>query len=92
MNMTARQPRQRRRRPAPAASLPRPGAPEGDAFAGTPLAASERAARRRATTPAAHHREHHVTRDYSYVHKDLLTVAGVGAVVIAFIVAMSFVV
>jgi hypothetical protein len=37
------------------------------------------------------HREHHVTNDYSYVHRDLLTVLGVGGIVVAFIVAMSFV-
>lgn len=37
-------------------------------------------------------RTHHVTNDYSYVHRDLITVAVVGALVIAFIVAMSFVV
>lgn len=36
-------------------------------------------------------REHHVTTDYSYVHKDLLLVLGVTAVTTAFIVAMSFV-
>jgi hypothetical protein len=39
-----------------------------------------------------HHRQHHVTKDYTYVRRDLLTILGVGAVVIAFIVAMSFVV
>ena len=88
--MTARQPRQRRRRVAPAAALPRPEATPEAAFARTPLSAASR--RRAPAAPAAHHRQHHVNRDYSYVHKDLLTVAGVGAVVIGFIVAMSFIV
>ena len=35
---------------------------------------------------------HHVTTDYSYIHRDLLVAAVVGAVVIAFIVGMSFLV
>ena len=39
-----------------------------------------------------HHREHHVTKDYSHVHRDLLTVLGIGVVVIGFIVGMSFIV
>ena len=48
------------------------------------------------STPAATrrttaHRQHHVTTDYGYIHKDLLTVAGVGVVVIGFIVGMSFI-
>jgi hypothetical protein len=64
----------------PASSLPRP-----DASAAT--AAAPRL--QRASGPR--HREHHVTTDYSYVHRDLLAVAGIGTVVIAFIVAMSFV-
>jgi hypothetical protein len=80
--MTARQPRRTRRRNPPAATLPRPGvAPEANGAA--PAAAHT--ARR-----AVGHREHHVTQDYSYVHKDLITVAFVGVVVIAFIIAMSF--
>lgn len=85
--MTARQPRRDRRRSSPVSALPRPVAsPDGDQPV-TPAAA--RAAARRTTV---HHRQHHVTRDYSYVHKDLLTVSVVGGVVIAFIVAMSFVI
>jgi hypothetical protein len=39
-----------------------------------------------------HHREHHVTRDYGHVHRDLLTVAVVGVIVVGFVVAMSFVI
>jgi hypothetical protein len=82
--MTARQPRRTRRRvAAPAAALPRPSALDSEV-----PTSPERAARR---TPA-HHREHHVTKDYSHVHRDLLTVLGVGIVVIGFIVGMSFVV
>jgi hypothetical protein len=51
--------------------------------------AQMRAAARR--TPV-HHREHHVTRDYSHVHRDLITVSCVGAIVVGFIVGMSFVI
>ena len=84
--MTARQPRRTRRRAAPASSLPRPVAsPSEDGES-----EHSRTVRRNAAT--LHHREHHVTRDYSHVHKDLITVAIVGAGVIGFIVAMSFVV
>ena len=39
-----------------------------------------------------HPRDHHVTNDYSYVTKDLLTVAAIGILVLGFIVGMSFVV
>lgn len=82
--MTARQPRRARRRvTAPAATLPRPTAIDSEA-----ALAPDRGSRR---TPG-HHREHHVTKDYSHVHRDLLTVLGVGIVVIGFIVGMSFVV
>lgn len=42
--------------------------------------------------PGVPHREHHVTKDYSHVHRDLLTIAGVGVVTIAFIVGMTFLV
>jgi hypothetical protein len=42
--------------------------------------------------PALHHREHHVTKDYSHVKRDLATVAGISVVVLGFIFAMSFVV
>ncbi|MGI8926702.1 MAG: hypothetical protein ACR2HN_08685 [Tepidiformaceae bacterium] len=79
--MTARQPRRTRRRQAPAATLPRP-------IAGAPLepGASPRPIR----GGTVRHRQHHVTTDYGYVHRDLLAVAGIGSAVIAFIVAMSF--
>ena len=50
--------------------------------------APERAASRRTLGVRAHH----VSNDYGYVRKDLMTVAAVGAVVVAFIVAMSFLV
>jgi len=81
--MTARQPRRTRRRVAPATALPRP-------LAGDDVAqASSRGGRR---TSNLHHREHHITRDYSHVHRDLVTVSIVGTVILGFIVAMSFVV
>lgn len=82
--MTARQPRRARRRAAPAAALPRPTSTSTGSSLG------ESASLRSAATQ--HHREHHVTRDYSHIHRDLLTVLGIGVVVIAFIVGMSFVV
>jgi len=88
--MTAGQPRRTRRRSTPAAALPRPVA--GDVITGDPAEPepvhgdTQRATRR--TPPRA--REHHVTNTYAYVKRDLLTVAGVGVIVIAFIVAMSY--
>jgi hypothetical protein len=83
--MTARQPRRTRRRVAPAAALPRPvGGPVSEQDA--------RAQAARRGTSALHHREHHVTRDYSHVHKDLITVSVVGTAVLAFILGMSFVI
>ncbi len=80
--MTARPPRRRRRTDAPAATLPRPTA--SPAAAGEPLPA-------RRTIPGRV-REHHVAKDYGYVKRDLLGIAAVGAVTLAFIVAMSFIV
>jgi len=87
--MTARQPRRTRRRAAPATTLPRP--------ASTPFASEADEAVREGTSTAARakrsvrHREHHVTTDYGYVNRDLLTVLVVGIVVLGFIVGMSFV-
>lgn len=46
--------------------------------------------RQSARRAPASHRDHHVTTDYSYVHKDLLTILGVGVVTVAFIIGMSF--
>ncbi len=89
--MTARQPRRARRRAAPT-SLPRPSATpieENISPAASATATAPRAAARR--TPV-HHREHHVTRDYGHVHKDLVTVSIVGVIVVSFIVAMSYVI
>ena len=37
-------------------------------------------------------REHHITKDYSYVKRDLLTIGVVGTVVMAFMVALAFIV
>jgi hypothetical protein len=81
--MTARQPRRPRRRlTAPAAALPRPV---------TGMDADQQAERSRELRRApARHREHHVTRDYSHVKKDLLTILVVGLGVVGFIVGMSF--
>jgi hypothetical protein len=82
--VTARQPRRTRRRAVPGASLPRPTGEEG-------LAPGD-SSRIRQVADTRHHREHHVTKDYSHVHKDLLTVLGVGIVVLAFIFGMSYLV
>lgn len=81
--MTARQPRRpRRRAAAPAAALPRPV---------TGMDADQQAERSRQLRRApAHHREHHVTRDYGHVKKDLATILVVGTGVVGFIVGMSF--
>ena len=84
--MTARQPRRTRRRVAPAASLPRP-------VAGIePTAADQRSQAVRRGANTLHHREHHVNKDYSHVHKDLITVSIVGTVILGFILSMSFIV
>lgn len=74
-------PRRTRRRTAPAAGLPRPVAGGVEETSGV----------RGPGRTQIGHRQHHVLTDYGYVHRDLLTVAGVGVVVIAFIVGMSFV-
>lgn len=84
--MTSPQPRRTRRRSAPAASLPRPVAGTGGNAlntAGTAPVSSGTSSR---------HRQHHVTKDYGYVHRDLITVAVIGTVVVAFIFAMSYIV
>ena len=81
--MTARQPRPRRRRVnTPATSLPRPVAGTGEE--------GQSAARpmNRAAAVTGHHREHHVTRDYGHVKKDLATIGVVAAITTGFIFAM----
>ncbi len=90
--MTARQPRRARRRLAPASPLPRPSAVPAEESAPAAPALSPAAARAAARRTAVHHREHHVTRDYSHVHRDMVTVAIVGVIVVAFIVGMSYVI
>ncbi len=81
--VTARPPRQRRRRAAaPAPALPRPS-PEAGAGFREPAPLARRS--------PVHHREHHVTTDYSHVPRDLLLVLFVGSTVLGFIIAMSFV-
>ncbi|MGE3075679.1 MAG: hypothetical protein AB7N24_18335 [Dehalococcoidia bacterium] len=84
--MTSPQPRRTRRRAAPATSLPRPVSGSGGNALKTAGTAPV------STATGAHHRQHHVTKDYSYVHRDLITVAVIGTAVVGFIVAMSFVV
>lgn len=84
--MTARQPRRTRRRIAPAAALPRPVTSDSEA------GESDHSRTVRRNAAMLHHRAHHVTKDYSHVHKDLITVCVVGAAVIAFILGMSFLV
>lgn len=81
------QPTRRRRR------LPTSNAPHQERTSGASTAADTAAA----ATPRYQRRvpgqmrEHHVTTDYSYVHKDLILVLGVTVVTTAFIVAMSFI-
>lgn len=99
--MTARQPRRRRRLQAAAAPLPRPSATpardiddepdmhveedeSGDVTVALP-SRTRRGVRRSATFGQ---RTHHVTTDYSYVHKDLVTIAAVSVITLAFILAM----
>jgi hypothetical protein len=65
----------------PAVSLPRPTASSSD---------EQPSESGRGTRATSGRREHHVTTDYSYVHRDLITVAVVGVVVIAFIIGMSY--
>lgn len=82
--MTARQPRPRRRRATtPAASLPRPVAAtgeEGQSANARPM--------NRAVGALGHHREHHVTRDYGHIKRDLATIGVVAAITTGFILAM----
>ncbi|GIW13811.1 MAG: hypothetical protein KatS3mg062_1250 [Tepidiforma sp.] len=77
--MSTERPRRRRRIDAPAATLPRPTASE------PPSEGS-----RRQHAPQV--RAHHVTKDYSYVKRDLLGILVVGIISFAFIGVMSFVV
>ncbi len=81
--MTSPQPRRTRRRAVPGPTLPRPGSVAAAAGGGTGRAAPR---------GISSHRTHHVTTDYSYIHRDLIAAAAVGAVVPAFIVGMSFLV
>ncbi len=78
------QPTRRRRRTSAS-----PNSPTGATAASAQgTAATSRSTRR---APVTHVREHHVTTDYSYVHKDLILIAGVTTVVLGFIIGMSFV-
>jgi uncharacterized membrane protein len=88
--MAARQTRRRTRRVAPSSPLPRPvaGEPHEEAV----LAARpepERVAPTSRRTLGV--RAHHVIDDLSYVRTDLITIAIMSAISVAFVVAMAFV-
>ncbi len=80
--MSSRRPRRQRRRRDRASTLPRPGATP------TPQPAGATPARISAQTPP----EHHVATDYRYVRRDLVVVAGVSVITLAFVLAMAFIV
>jgi len=81
--MTESQPRRPRRRASGSATtLPRPTAGAAGPAQGARSSVAGKA--------PAHHRAHHVTKDYSYVRKDLLSILAVGGITIGFIVAMAF--
>ncbi|MFN0094543.1 MAG: hypothetical protein ACKVVT_07155 [Dehalococcoidia bacterium] len=84
--MATRSPRTRRR--ATGSPLPRPVPSAEGALSVTRAPAAEAVAVGRPLRG----REHHVSNDFSYVKRDLAAVAVIGAVSLAFIVAMSFVV
>ncbi len=90
--MTARQPRRARRRLSPATTLPRPAAmPVAQGAEDEQAQPAGAVTSARVTRRQFQHREHHVTTDYSHVHRDLLTVVVVGILVLSFIFGMSFV-
>ena len=78
--MATRRPQRTRRRTAPAQALPRPVA--GEAAGATPTVS-------RGAVRTSRHRAHHVTTDYHYVRKDLLSIVVVGGLCAAFIVGMA---
>ncbi len=76
--MSSRKPRRQRRRPRERAStLPRPGA-AAQATAAAPARIPEQ------TSP-----EHHVATDYRYVRRDLVAVAAVSVITLAFVLVMA---
>ena len=76
--MSSRKPRRQRRRPRERAStLPRPGAAD-QATAAAP-----------ARIPEQTHTEHHVATDYRYVRRDLVAVAAVSVITLAFVLVMA---
>jgi len=80
--MTEPQPRRPRRRASSSATtLPRPIAGAAGPAQGARSSVAGKV--------PAHHRAHHVTKDYTYVKKDLLTILVVGSGVVGFIVAMA---
>jgi hypothetical protein len=92
--MAAPKTRRTRRRVVAPSQLPRPtGGDAPTAFPGEETAAS-RVAPIPVKAPTRRPlgvRAHHVTEDYSYVRSDLLLVAAVSVVSLAFVVGMSFV-
>lgn len=78
--MTSRRPKRRRRERG--STLPRP-------TGGPAVAPSTSEA---AATGGISKRERHTKTDYSYVRTDLMGVAAVAAVTLAFVIAMAFVV
>jgi len=91
--MTARQPQRPRRRSArPASStMPQSTMPQ-PSRQGAPGAAGPAARPQTARAHVSRMREHHVSKDYGYVHRDLIAIGAIGAAVLAFIVGMSFVI
>ena len=77
--MSSRRPRRQRRRRDRGSTLPRPGATP------TPQPASPTAARIPDQTP----REHHVATDYRYVRRDLVAVAVVSVITLAFVLVAA---
>lgn len=77
--MSSRRPRRQRRRRERASTLPRPGATP----APQPTAATT------ARIPDQTPREHHVATDYRYVRRDLVAVAAVSVITLAFVLVAA---
>jgi hypothetical protein len=94
--MPSRQARPSRRRAVAPSQLPRPAA----STAPLPKDVSAPAPARQSAVPTSQRqaparrplgvRAHHVTEDYRYVRSDLVLVAAVSAVTLAFVIGMSF--
>ena len=79
--MSSRRPRRQRRRRERGSTLPRPGAAPAPQPAGAPAA----------RIPDQTRPEHHVAADYRYVRRDLVAVAAVSAITLAFVLVMAFI-